>query len=226
MWRVLHAELNNDRFRIALVYAFCMACFVTIWFGVKWERNRAPLTMLIILVSTFIGGFGGEKQRNVQKRDRLHVLLPLSLRRIGWAHLLYPFLIWLSILLLFFVSYFVVQQISGHGLTQPSMLQLLTLNGLILVVNAVYLLYRDLRLSFTTKRQRFIVFLVWLMIYIAALLPFYIVTNFFGWFGEHTPLQIFLNKLSASPVGFNALGLLLSAMSFIIFTRRKSYVSS
>lgn len=225
MWQVLHAELNNDRFRIALVYLFCIACFVTIWVGVKWERNRAPLTMLIMLVSTFIGSFGGEKQRHAHKRDRLHILLPLSLRRIGWVHLLYPFLIWISILLLFFTSYFVVQQISGHGLTKPSMPQLLTLNGLILTVNAVYLLYRDLRLTFTTKQQRFFIFLVWLMIYIAAFLPFYIVTNFFGWFGEHTPLQIFLNKLSVSPVGFNVLGLLLSVMSLVIFTRRKSYLA-
>ena len=72
MWRLIKAELNYDKNRILVVFVFCVICFITIWFGVKWERNRAPMTMLIMLVSTIMASYFGEAQRIAQKRDRYH----------------------------------------------------------------------------------------------------------------------------------------------------------
>ncbi|MFQ5630702.1 MAG: hypothetical protein ACE5I1_18175 [bacterium] len=119
-----------------------------------------------------------------------------------------------------------MQQASTTWLTSPSVLQLLTLNGLILCFNAVTLLYADLRMAFPKKQHRFVIFLFWLLIYFAVFLPFYIVTDFGGFFGEGTPLQLFLNDLSVSPVGFNLAGVILSVISLIIFIRRQSYAAS
>ncbi|MFQ5630701.1 MAG: hypothetical protein ACE5I1_18170 [bacterium] len=96
MWRILKEELAYNKLLIFLMVAFCIACFVTIWFGVKWQRNRAPLTMLIMLVMTVVVGYSGVKNRIGQKRDRMYILLPLSLRQVGCTHLLYPLSIWLS----------------------------------------------------------------------------------------------------------------------------------
>jgi hypothetical protein len=98
------------------------------------------------------------------------------------------------------------------------------LNGLILIVNASYLLTRDLRIAFNKKHQRIFMSVFWVLIYLVALLPFYIMTNSFGAFGENTPLQIYLNEISKLPIGINILGLILSGISFFVFMRRKSYL--
>jgi hypothetical protein len=226
MWRLLKGEINYDRLRIIPVYLFCVACFITIWYGVQWERNRAPLAMLILLVSTIIIVSFGEKNRIIQKRDRLHVSLPLSPAQIGAAHLIYPFLVWLSLALLFYLTGLLVQPFYAAPLTMPSLMQFLTLNGLVMIISAMYRLYRDLRMNFNSKQQRFLIFLFWFIVYIAALAPFYIVTNFFGLFGENTALQQILMELSASPAGFNILGGLLWGLSLWFFKRRNSYALS
>ena len=64
----------------------------------------------------------------------------------------------------------------------------------------------------------------WVLIYLVALLPFYIMTNSFDAFGENTPLQIYLNEMLGSPIGSNIIGLVLSGLSLIVFLRRKSYL--
>jgi hypothetical protein len=226
MWKILKAEISYDKFKILFFYGFCIACLVTIWFGVKWERNIAPMTMLIMLISLLAIVYSGEIKRIAQKRDCLHVALPIPLRQIGLAHLMFPFLIWISIVLMFFLSYLIVRPYDTVWPTNPNILQLLTLNGLVISVCAVALLSRDLRKVFIKKPARLAILLFWILIYIAALLPFYIVTNSFGLFGENTPLQILLVNLSVSPVPFNIVGIVLSFISLEIFMRRKSYVGS
>jgi hypothetical protein len=64
------------------------------------------------------------------------------------------------------------------------------------------------------------------LLFIGALLPFYIVTNFFGAFGENTRLQSFMSSLYESPSGFLLLGVGLSLTSLFVFMRRRSYVQS
>ena len=224
MLRILKAEIINDKQRIILVYFFAIISFITIWYGVKWERNRAPLAMMMMVVATLILGFICEKKRIVQKRGRLYGFLPISINQIGFFYLSYPFFGWLSIGILYFLSYIILQNFSTNILTTPSWLQMLTLNGMILIVNACYLLTRDLRIAFDKKYQRIFMSVFWVLIYLVALLPFYIMTNSFGAFGENTPLQIYLNEMSRSPIGINILGLILSGFSLFIFLKRKSYL--
>jgi len=224
MWRLVKAEIINDKIRIVLVYFFSIICFITIWYGVKWERNRAPMAMLVMVAATLIIGFICEKKRIAQKRGRLFGTLPVPTRQIGIFHLIYPFFGWLSIGILYFLSYFILQNFSIKILTTPSWLQMLTLNGLILIVNACYLLTRDLRIAFDKKYQRMFMSIFWVLIYCVALLPFYIMTNSFGAFGENTSLQIYLTEMSSSPIWINVLGLLLSGFSFYVFLHRKSYL--
>lgn len=224
MLRILKAEIINDKLRIILVYFFSIICFITIWYGVNWERNRAPLTMMMMLVATLMIGYTCEKKRIAQKRGRLYSSLPISTKQIGFFHLIYPFFAWLSIGVLYFLSYIIIKNLNSNILTIPSWLQMLTLNGMILIVNACYLLTRDLRIAFNKKYHRIFMSVFWVLIYLVALLPFYIMTNSFGAFGENTPLQIYLNEMSRSPIGINILGLILSGFSFYVFLHRKSYL--
>ena len=157
MWRILKAEICYDRLRVFVFFIVCAVVFLTIWFGVKWERNRVPMTLLMILILTLTAVYAGEKNRLIQKRDRLHVLLPATLWQIGITHLLYPIIVLLCIYLVLFLSALVVQAFVRDSLTMPSHLHILTLTGLVLIVNAVILLHRDLRMTFTKKYQRFFV---------------------------------------------------------------------
>jgi hypothetical protein len=226
VWYLLKAEISYDRLRINISTLFCAASFVSIWLGVKWERNRVPMTMLMVLVLSLLAVYAGEINRTAQKRDRLHVLLPISLWKIGISHLLYPIAVLFGIYVVYFLSALFVDPFSGRTLTLLSLSHMFTLTGLVLVINAVILLHRDLRMTFTKKHQRFVIFLFWFVVYCGVLLPFYVVTNFLGLFGEDTQVQNFLARLLESPGGFMAAGLLLSGLSFVVFVKRKSYIDS
>jgi hypothetical protein len=204
----------------------CLAAFLSIWLGVKWERNRVPLIMLMVLVLSLSAAYAGEKNRTIQKRDRFHVMIPVSLWQLGMAHLLYPLFVLAAIYLLLLLSVIVSRPLVSYSLTVPSLSHMLTLTGFILIVNAVILLHRDLRMTFTKKPQRLLIFIFWFVLYVGALFPFYVVTNFFGLFGEDTPAQNFITRLLESPAGFIALGMALSVISLVVFIKRKSYVDS
>lgn len=226
MWRVLKAEVLYDGSRLLVVLVFCLASLIAIWFGVKWERNVSPLTMLILLISALVAVYASEQHRINNKRDRLHVSLPLSLWATGFSHLIYPILIWTVILTLYQISYLFFEYISGTTRLKPSFLQILTLSGLFLIINAMALLSRDLSRMFTKKTLQIVIYMTWYLLFIGVLLPFYVLTNFLGIFGENTRLQSFLKSVFESPLGFLLLGVGLSVMSVFVFMRRKSYVRS
>jgi len=226
MWRIIRTEVWYDRSRIGLFLLFCVSSFFSIWLGVKWERNRVPMIMLMVLVLSLSAVYAGEKNRIMQKRDRLHASLPVSLWQIGISHLFFPVFILLGIYFLLFISAFALRPFVERSPTLPSPAHMLTLTGLVLIVNAVILLHRDLRMTFVGKPLRFFIFLFWFVVYIGALLPFYVITNFFGMFGEATPAQHFLTRLLELPAGFLAAGVLFSALSLWAFVRRKSYAGS
>jgi hypothetical protein len=226
MWSMLRAEICYDRARLLVVGVFCLASLVAIWFGVRWERNVSPMTMLILFISALVAVYASEQNRILNKRDRMHVSLPVSLWETGSLHLIYPLFVWIAILILYEVSYFVLKFISGVARTKPSSVQILTLSGLFLIVNAIVLLSRDLSKIFTKKPQQIMIYMTGYLFFIGALLPFYIVTNFFGAFGENTRLQVFMSSLSESPPGFLIMGVGLSLASLFVFMRRRSYVQS
>lgn len=226
MWRILKAEILYDRSRLVIVSVFCLTCLVTIWFGVKWERNVSPMTMLILFISALVAVYAGEQSRISNKRDRMHVSLPVSVWETGFSHLIYPVCVWLVILLLDQISSIVLCLLSGTARARPSFSQILTLSGLFLIVNAAVLLSRDLSRIFTKRSQQIIIYLIGYLLFFGALLPFYIVTNFFGAFGENTRLQSFISTLSESPAGFLLLGVGLSFLSSLVFLKRRSYVQS
>lgn len=226
MWQIIRAEMNYDRLRIGLFLFFCVAVFLVIWVGVMWERNRIPMIMLMVLVLSLSAVYAGERNRTIQKRDRLHILLPIPLWQIGLTHLMYPICLLLIIYFLLFVSVLVARPFVDYALRMPSLAHMLTLTGLVATVNAVILLHRDLRMTFSRKPQRFLIFMFWFVMYIGAILPFYVITNFLGVFGEETPAQNFLTRLMESPAWFSAVGLLLSVLSFVTFICRKSYTDS
>jgi hypothetical protein len=162
--------------------------------------------------------------RSIMKRDVMYLTLPINLRNIGILHLLIPVISWLCLVSILYISSQFFQPFSKVNLTIPSTLHLLTLNGLILYIIGGYLLTQDLKAIFVKQSKKTLVFIVWLISYFVVLLPFFIVTNFAGLFGENTSLQLFILKMFVSPIWINLLGLLLSGISYSIFIKRKSYI--
>lgn len=226
MWHLIKAEMKYDRLRIGIYLFFCMAAFLTIWLGVKWERNRVPMIMLMVLVLSISAVYAGEKNRIIQRRDRLHASSPVSLWKVGMTHLLYPLFVLSFVYAALFLSVLLSRPLVSYDLAMPSLAHILTLTGLVLIVNGVILLQRDLRATFTRQPQRFLIFIFWFVVYTGALVPFYVVTDFFGLFGEDSPAQTFLTQLLELPAGFIAAGLLLSLASLLVFVKRKSYADS
>jgi len=226
MWPLMIAELKYEKSKIIISALFCGICIVVIWYWVKWERNRAPMILLIMLISTIMAVLFTEQKQTLTKRGRLHLQLPITLRKIGFTHIIYPFLIWMIILAFYLVLYAVFQAGTEFRLTIPSVMQITTLTGLIFILNAGAMMQRDLKSIIHKKPYRIIRFLIWKLLFISLLSPFYVVTNFGGFFGEGTELQSFLMTLSESAVLSNSLAVIMSLVSLRIFSRRISYIDT
>lgn len=224
MWKLIKAELINGRERIlAFTLMYSVLIFTTlIW--VRWERNLVTNVLLFLFLMPLVATYGGEKWRSDQKRDRLHVLLPISLARIGLSHLLIPLCLFVAMLGLYTVMIFLSQLVGANRVNGPTILQLLAAVGLILIVSGAGLFYRDMRATTTKRFQRFLLNCFWYSIFIGALLPFYIVMNFLGWFGENTPLQQAIAGIGQRPHVLLLPGIGLTLLSLYVFTKRKSYV--
>lgn len=226
MWKLIEAELIHGKERIlAFTLTYLTFIFITLTW-VRWERNRVASVLLFLFLMPLVATYGGEKWRTQERRDRMQALLPVPLVRIGLSHLLLPLCLFVLMFCLYFVVFFSSRTISANGMTGPTPVQFLSVSGLTLIVNAIALLYRDLRVSATKKYQRFLIHLFWWVIYIGALLPFYIVMNFLGWFGESTSLQKAIVNLGTKPHILLLPGVGLSLLSLFVFTKRKSYTES
>jgi hypothetical protein len=226
MWKLIKAELIHGWERI-LAFTFIYLIFIgTALTWVRWERNRVSSILLFMFLMPLAAAYGGEKWRSEQKRDRLEVLLPVSVVRIGLSHVIWPLCLFVIMVGLYCVVIFIVPFLARDVVYGPGVLQLLTVSGLILIVSASGLLYRELKVACIKNYQRFFLQLFWWFIYIGALLPFYIVMNFAGWFGENTPLQNAIASLGTRPHILLLPGVGLSLLSLYMFARRKSYVES
>jgi hypothetical protein len=226
MWKLIKAELEHGKERIltfTLVYLVFIVITLT-W--VRWERNRIGSLLLFLFLMPLVAAYGGEKWRSEQKRDRFHGLLPISPIQIGLSHLALPVCLLVLMTCLYFVVIVLVQSLTVNVKSGPTGLQILAVTGLVLIVSAAGLLQRDLRVSATKKYQRFLIHLFWWMVYLSALLPFYIVMNFFGWFGVNTQLQQAIAGLGTRPHLLLLPGIGLSLLSLYVFSKRRSYVES
>lgn len=227
MWKLLWTESKYNGFIISVAFLLCCISFVAIWFGVKYGHNRVPLFMVIMLMATIMINFISEGIRSKEQRYRFHGSLPLPEIKVYATPLIFPVLTWISITLYFVLIFTFVQTLSDKDLIIPTANQLFSVNGLALIVCALYLMNINLKIVFPRRYLRILIFVVWLIVYVAALLPFYVMTDFLGIFGQHTPLQESLLNIVSSMEGclaLNGIGLILLSICIIFFVRRKSIV--
>lgn len=229
MFKIVKAELGYNFFTNILYCLFCLVCFPVIWFTVKYEYNRTPLILMIMMVSTLASVFFTEGKTFKEKRLILLKRLPVSNFIIWLSRYLYVFSIWLIISLLFIISYFITNNLTNTDLIIPSFLQFIFVNSILVLLLSFYYIYRDYKSIITFKVSKKMLSIIWIILYITLLLPFFIITNFLGLFGQYTFLQANLLFLSESPVDIFVLivfVLIFVILSLIVFRRRKSAFES
>ena len=238
MWHILIAEIKHNRIitLIAYVYAVCMILFLFYLSISHWEAS-VPIVMLVLLATPMLAGYAGDF-RTKQKRDRLHFVLPISANQLGIVRLIYPLAIWLTILVIYKITMLLLSEMMFLEFSQSmtrlrsnpiSYEQLLSLNGWILIINALYLIFVDFQVTSTEKNKQQLLFLLKNTLPFLAMMPFIIWLFIANHFRDQMSIADFLgdsmNSL-VSIIGFNLCGLALSILSVRVFTHRSSYLNS
>lgn len=222
---MLWAELKYMH-RMQMVYGvFCASALITIWYGVKFEQNKMPMTALIFLVAVLTSGYVHIASIVRGKRMRLFLNLPVRTKSIGELRVLYPIIIWLG-LLAFTALLRELFSLFTHALFIPSVANVIYVNGLILINYSLYLIYVDGLHIYRNRGFAFAGGFLWFFIFIAALMPFYILVNFAGAFGQNTSLQAhlrhYMNSMSVA-ASLNVIGYALYRFSYYLFQKRKTF---
>jgi hypothetical protein len=226
MLKILAAELTYYKNTLIFYAIFCAAAFFVIWFAVRIEANQIPSMLLIMLVSALSVG-------NIQtgffiksKRLRWLQLLPVSRGASGDLRFMFPLVVWFGILLLFFALYSLLS-LAAPRIIHPHLTHFLLINGLILIIESIYLINVDIRHLTRNKFMHLVIGLTWFLSFILALVPFYVLVNFAGFFGRHTVLQNQLLTMMNSMqfvLTLNVVGYAAYRLSYYIFQRREKFL--
>jgi len=203
-------------------------CISAIWYGVKYEQNHIPFLLLINLVAILLSVFFAKNREIKEKRERLNVQLPIPIFHAGFFRFIFTILNELIFILFFAITYAIFSLLYLDTIICPSINQFFFLNGLLLFTCCMFFMHHDLRKIYYFKSIRVIIISFYVFVYLLAIFPFFLVINFFGLFGMHTPVQstlMYLTELDIPVFLLNFVGIVLFFFSIKIFTNRKSYVS-
>ncbi len=226
MFKILSAELLYYKTAI-LFYTFLLsACFITIWFGVRIEANQVPPQMLILLVTVFSLGniHGGFFVKS--KRMRYFNGLPLSRSTFADLRFLCPVVIWTASVLILF-ALIGLFSIIFPDLTRPSLPQLFLLNGIIMITQSIYLFNIDVRHLVKNRLIQHLIGALYVCVFLAVLVPFYIQVNFAGLFDSLSASRLWLTDVmhsSKAALFFNLVGYVCYRASIYTYFLRRDYL--
>ena len=227
MWRIIKAEISYNRWFLLLPAALVLApIFANVWQG--WPRPAFDLLGIRTMMTAALGiaGLSILLRFYQEKRERRHVLLPVSLATIGRTRLGILFSIWLAFLLCYLagsatVHPYLTDQILWHSLA---------LTGFIGIIIAGVFIFRDILVWAADTSWRY------LMVggYVLAVLLVYAIWYLF--FAAALPYFEFLepvNQLNTQyrdsagqlmwAVLLNGVSLLAMGASIMLFKKRPTY---
>lgn len=177
MWRIIKAEISYNRWFLLLPAVLVLApIFANLWQG--WPHPAYDLVGIRTMMTTALGiaGLFILLRFYQEKRERRHVLLPVSLTTIGRTRLGILLIIWLSFLACFW---------AGSATVRPYQVDLilwhtLALTGFIGVIIAGVFIFRDITVWAAATSWRYLmvggyvlavclVYAVWYLFFAAAL---------------------------------------------------------
>jgi len=228
MWQILKAEIRQNGIFLLVLYVLVLLPII-INVIQKWPTIDVDSVGIRSLM-----GFGlvaiiafRLTMETKERRGRYCLLLPLSVLQIGISRLLFPLLVWLSLILLFFL---------GTSTARPYHFGLiigdtLSMTGFMLMVNAISQIQKDLAGYFPGKYNKavqaiqnsLIILLGYSLLYFLFSKPI----PYFAFLRHLKPIHTDLSKVASSWIVillFNLIGLGLTGLSSILFMRRKSYL--
>jgi len=204
MWRILKAELSYNKLMLFIAYGLV----IFLKFGTIYQEIISSL--IIAFISIGIMGSESDKER----RERLHVLLPIPIRKISFARLLF-LIIFQSVMFILWMTTSAFETVENNQLVIWIML---TANALFLILINLLIIYTDLGF-YLNKSWRYIFWgIVFLLVPVSA------------WLVYNGHLLLFLRGdaqtssiiLETLVYNFICLGFFYS--SYKIFIARKSYL--
>jgi hypothetical protein len=159
-----------------------------------------------------------------EKWDRFHVLLPIPLRVVSLARVLFMILFWLVIAGLFLFSNILVGGLTNTGTFGW---HLLTTTSFILMVNAGTFLQRDIYQIVKNKAVRLLIGIVWigLLLFVYMLFALLIIPT--SDFGSLDFIRILFHKTLLTSLGsilFFIVGLVFTLLSCVLYVKRSHYL--
>ena len=215
MRHILKAEFEYNKVGFLVSYVIVAVLFtLEALLGDRWDvYDIVDNSAVVYLISLGIIGSHSDKER----RDRMHSLLPVSVRQVSIARLLFCLIYQAT----FFAVWFVVYLVTLADTNPDAIWSLITINGLALTALVLFVIFSDLK-HFENLRYR-VVFLVTLL----AILALFLLTVVHDGLFTHVGFMRYV-EFGKSPLGalfFTLLALGLFTASAMAFERRKSYVA-
>lgn len=230
MWKLFNAEISYYGRSITLVYLFILPLMIAyIYIGGKEDGELLPDKWLIMgiwmmfLASLILYGF--TKIDSIRhKRDRYLSLLPLPIHKFAILRFILPITFWLSMIILFWLIYF----ISSQGNVRFHFLwNFLYISGLLLSIIAIRFIFNDLQFIKSGRISKKIMITIAVILiqfffwpYFLTLYSYYNVKPF-HWLRSITPTILLSNTSAIFSVLF---GLSCVILSILIFVQRKTYL--
>lgn len=228
MWKIVRAEFEYSK--TILIFAHIFVAAVWIAFVVQgWEQvdKSFPALRSSLVAATAILFLSNFTKLQREKRSRLYNVLPLARGRLAVARLIFIGIFWLEVTGLLAIAFVLRPSVYSHEM----LFGFLALTGYVLTLNAMPFIFRDLRLSYNSKKRKLLMNIGWT---IAVFLGYFFFMLFIFSSNDMTllpePLKIviagfsnFVEK-SFSAIVFNLLGFGLSWISVLLFKKRMLFV--
>jgi hypothetical protein len=225
MWLLLKSLSQYCGF--VVIAGLTVVGIVTVFFlvlgGSDFDKS-VPAYRSVLMAATALVWLYSVLMLHKEKIDRFHILLPISVRQIGVVRVILLIGFWTTILLVFILSNVVV----GNLQNNPALIwNALSLTGFVLVVNSVPYLQRDLANIFTSKGQRFVLSVVWVILVMIGYVLFVLLVMPVESFGSLDVAKEFITMNIITPGGaflFFLLGLGLTILTIVLFGKRQLYI--
>lgn len=165
MWKLIKTEIKYYRW----LYILSIALVILINFGLtmdgRWieAQNDFPGLRIIWVGISIIIFFFTLLFNRKSGRLRNNVLLPLSKNEIAFSRIIPFMLFWITLVLILFLFYLVNVQSFP---TNYWMQNLLSLTGIVLLINSIPVLNTDFYSTYFSKRSRLILGIFWSILWI------------------------------------------------------------
>ena len=225
MWQLLKTEFEYDRFILGMCFSlFILISVVFLTLGGNDLEKSVPAYRAVLICSVAIVWLNTLVKLQKEKRECMHVKIPISIRTIGLSRLLYLFIFWIIIAALFFIISWIVKD---RSLDFSDVTANISMTGIIFNAIALTFLQKDLKYFFTGKLAKvilsvlfFILICIAYFVFVLSVMTFEVRTAFDSL--RMGMMSIFFSGWGA--VGFMVLGVGLSLMDLWVFGHRKFFL--